>query len=90
MTNPLFSEARFLVFWAELAAALAEIGERGHIYVVEPSGPFEDDPNVTNKKFSGNRTQSYRSRYPLRVAGEVVSWPGHDPEGSPCGRFHSR
>jgi len=68
------------VWGAELAAALAEIGERGHIYVVEPSGPFEDDPNVTNKKFPGNRTQSYRSRYPVRVVGEVVSWQGHHPE----------
>lgn len=54
--------------------------ERGRIYVVEPSGPFEDDPNVTNKKFPGNPTRSYRSRHSMRVVGEVVSWQGHDPE----------
>ena len=46
------------VWGAELAAALAGSGKRGRVYVVEPSGPFEDDPNVTNKKFPGNRTQS--------------------------------
>jgi Rifampin ADP-ribosyl transferase len=65
---------------AELATALAGSGERGHIYVVEPLGPFEDDPNVTNKRFPGNPTQSYRTRHPLRVVGEVDSWEGHDPE----------
>lgn len=68
------------VWGAELATKLAGSGERGRIYVVQPSGPLEDDPNVTNKKFAGNRTQSYRSRYPLRVVGEVVTWQGHDPE----------
>jgi rifampin ADP-ribosylating transferase len=67
------------VWRAELAATLAGSGERGRVYVVEPSGPFEDDPNVTNKKFPGNRTQSYRSRHPVRVVGEVVDWRGHDP-----------
>ena len=65
---------------AELAAALAGIGQRGHIYVVEPTGPFEDDPNVTNKRFPGNVTQSYRTRQPLRVVGEVLDWEGHAPE----------
>ena len=65
---------------AELATALAGSGERGHIYVVEPLGPFEDDPNVTNKRFPGNVTQSYRTRHPLRVVGEVDSWQGHDTE----------
>jgi Rifampin ADP-ribosyl transferase len=65
---------------AELATALAGSEDRGHIYVVEPLGPFEDDPNVTNKKFSGNPTQSYRTRHPLRVIGEVATWEGHDPE----------
>lgn len=68
------------VWGAELATALAGSGERGHVYVVEPLGPFEDDPNVTNKKFPGNITQSYRSRHPLRVVGEVESWVGHPPE----------
>jgi len=68
------------VWGAELATALAVSAERGRVYVVEPSGPFEDDPNVTNKKFPGNRTQSYRSRDALRVVGEVVNWQGQDPE----------
>ena len=65
---------------AELASALAGGGERGHLYVVEPSGPFEDDPNVTNKRFPGNPTQSYRTRHPLRVVAELESWQGHAPE----------
>src|SRR5689334_5998659 len=64
------------VWGAELAA-----GEgRGRIYIVEPSGEFEDDPNVTNKRFPGNPTQSFRSREPLRVVGELVDWVGHSPE----------
>jgi len=65
---------------AELATALAGSEERGHIYIVEPLGPFEDDPNVTNKRFPGNPTQSYRTREPLRVVGEVEDWLGHSPE----------
>ena len=65
---------------AELATALAGSSDRGHIYVVEPLGPFEDDPNVTNKRFPGNPTQSYRTRHPLRVVREVDDWVGHDPE----------
>src|SRR3954453_20369599 len=65
---------------AELASALAGMGERGHIYVVEPLGPFEDDPNLTNKRFAGNPTESYRTRHPLRVVDEVDGWEGHDPE----------
>lgn len=68
------------VWAAELATALADSEERGHIYVVEPTGPFEDDPNVTNKKFPGNVTRSYRSRDPLRVVREVETWEGHPPE----------
>ncbi|WP_308426397.1 NAD(+)--rifampin ADP-ribosyltransferase [Nakamurella endophytica] len=68
------------VWGAELAAALARDGRPGRIYVVEPSGPFEDDPNVTDKRFPGNPTRSYRSRDPLRVVGEVADWPGHEPE----------
>ncbi len=65
---------------AELATALAGVDERGHIYVVEPLGPFEDDPNVTNKRFPGNITQSFRTRDALRVVGEVEDWVGHSPE----------
>ena len=79
--NIYFSAALETAVWgAELATALAGSAERGRIYVVEPSGPFEDDPNVTNKRFPGNPTQSYRSRFPLRIVGEVVDWQGHAPE----------
>jgi rifampin ADP-ribosylating transferase len=61
---------------AELA-----VGEgRGRIYTVEPTGPIEDDPNLTNKRFPGNPTKSYRSKDPLRVTGEVMDWQGHSPE----------
>jgi rifampin ADP-ribosylating transferase len=64
------------VWGAELA-----VGEgSGRIYVVEPTGPIEDDPNLTNKKFPGNPTKSYRSRSPLRVTGELTHWEGHAPE----------
>jgi rifampin ADP-ribosylating transferase len=64
------------VWGAELAA-----GEgRGRIYIVEPTGEFEDDPNLTDKKFPGNPTQSFRSREPLRVVGELDDWVGHPPE----------
>lgn len=65
---------------AEMATALAGSEERGHIYVVEPQGPFEDDPNVTDKRLPGNPTQSYRTRHPLRVVAELDSWEGHHPE----------
>lgn len=68
------------VWGAELATALAGDGTRGRIYLVEPMGPFEDDPNVTDKRSPGNPTQSYRSRSPLRIVGEVDDWQGHDPE----------
>ena len=47
---------------------------------MEPTGPIEDDPDLTDKKFPGNPTRSYRSREPLRVAGEVTEWQGHSPE----------
>ena len=61
---------------AELA-----VGEGpGRIYLVEPTGNLEDDPNVTDKKFPGNPTRSFRSREPVRVVGELVGWVGHSPE----------
>ncbi len=66
------------VWGAELATALAGSSERGHVYVVEPLGPFEDDPNLTNTRFPGNPTRSYRSRHPLRIVSEVAAWQGHD------------
>ena len=63
------------VWGAELA-----IGEgSGRIYIVEPTGPIEDDPNLTDKKFPGNPTKSYRSRDPLVVTGELTDWEGHPP-----------
>ena len=65
---------------AELATALAGTEDRGRIYVVEPTGPFEDDPNVTHKRFPGNVTRSYRTRHPMLVIEEVRTWRGHDPE----------
>ncbi|MBN2841251.1 MAG: NAD(+)--rifampin ADP-ribosyltransferase [Coriobacteriia bacterium] len=65
---------------AELATALAGSEGRGYIYIVEPQGPFEDDPNVTNKRFPGNPTRSYRTRGALRVVGELEEWDGHSPE----------
>lgn len=52
----------------------------GRIYVVEPTGPIEDDPDLTDRKFPGNPTQSYRTPYPLRVVGEVTLWTGHTAE----------
>ncbi|MGQ0590411.1 MAG: NAD(+)--rifampin ADP-ribosyltransferase [Sphingosinicella sp.] len=50
------------------------------IYIIEPTGAFEDDPNLTDQKFPGNPTQSYRSREPLRITGEVTEWESHSPE----------
>lgn len=65
---------------AQLAAALAGPAHTGRIYVVEPTGPFEDDPNVTDKKFPGNPTESYRTRHPLRVVAELNDWPSHSDD----------
>ena len=59
---------------AGLAAELAPGDSAPRVYVVEPTGPFENDPNVTDKKFPGNPTRSYRSTAPLRIAGEVTDW----------------
>jgi len=77
--------AKFVYLSATLDAAIwgAELAVgagRGRIYVVEPTAPIEDDPNLTNKKFPGNPTRSYRSRHPFRVTGEVTDWQGHPPE----------
>ncbi|OFY54305.1 MAG: rifampin ADP-ribosyl transferase [Bacteroidetes bacterium GWF2_49_14] len=78
-------KASFVYLTATLDAAVwgAELahGEgRGRIYLVEPTGPIEDDPNLTDKKFPGNPTKSYRTRNPLRILGEVTDWTGHTPE----------
>lgn len=65
---------------AGLAAALARGDGRERVYIVEPTGSFEDDPNVTDKKFPGNPTRSYRSREPLRILGEVTDWRRLTPD----------
>jgi hypothetical protein len=72
-----FSAALESAVWGcELAA-----GEgRERIYIVEPTSDFEDDPNLTDKKFPGNPTMSYRSRAALRIVGEVETWEPHPPE----------
>jgi rifampin ADP-ribosylating transferase len=64
---------------AGLAAELAAGDSAPRVYVVEPTGTFEDDPNVTDKKFPGNPTRSYRSREPLRIVGEVTDWTRSTP-----------
>ena len=69
-----------LVNGAGLAAALAKGDGRERVYIVEPTGSFENDPNVTNKKFPGNPTRSYRSRAPLKIVGEVTDWVRQTPE----------
>ncbi len=86
-------KANFVYLSATLEAAIwgAELaaGEgRERIYIVEPTGPIEDDPNLTDKKFPGNPTKSYRTRDPLRVIGEVAEWQGHSPEALKTMRDH--
>jgi Rifampin ADP-ribosyl transferase len=65
---------------AGLAAALAKGDGRERVYIVEPTGSFEDDPNVTDKKFPGNPTRSYRSQAPLKIVGELTDWVRQTPE----------
>src|SRR3954470_23576143 len=72
-----FSETLHAATWG---AELAKGKGRGRIYLVEPTGPFLDDPNVTDKKYPGNPTKSYRSQEPLRVVAEYLGWVGHSPE----------
>ena len=77
-------QAAFVYLSATLEAAIwgAELAVgagRGRVYIVEPTGPIEDDPNLTNQRFPGNPTKSYRSRSPFRVLGEVEQWTGHSP-----------
>ncbi len=78
-------KANFVYFTATMNAAIwgAELaaGEAsGRIYQVEPTGDFENDPNLTDKKFPGNPTRSYRTRQPLKVLGEIMDWEGHSDE----------
>jgi rifampin ADP-ribosylating transferase len=69
---------------AELAVGVG----RGRIYVVEATGTLEDDPNVTDKRFPGNPTRSYRTKDPVRVVGELTDWAGHPPEKVTAMRDH--
>jgi rifampin ADP-ribosylating transferase len=78
-------QASWIYFSGTLEAAIwgAELAQgegRERIYIVEPTGEFFDDPNLTDKKFPGNPTKSYRSSEPLRVTGELMEWQGHSPE----------
>jgi hypothetical protein len=78
-------KAKYIYLTATLDAAIwgaeLSLGEgRERIYLVEPTGAIEDDPNLTDKKFPGNPTKSYRSAYPFKIVGEVTSWQGHSPE----------
>jgi len=78
-------QASFVYLTATMDAAtwgaeLAKGGGLGRIYEVEPTGAYEDDPNLTDKRFPGNPTRSYRTREPLRVVREVLGWEGHPPE----------
>jgi rifampin ADP-ribosylating transferase len=69
-----------LINGAGLAAALAKGDGRERVYIVEPTGSFENDPNVTDKKFPGNPTRSYRTRAPLKIVGEAADWVRQTPE----------
>ncbi len=79
------AKANFVYLTATLDAAIwgAELGVGegpGRIYRVEPTGPFEDDPNLTDQRFPGNPTRSYRSKEPLRIVEELLGWEPHPPE----------
>jgi tetratricopeptide (TPR) repeat protein len=78
MMNHIYFTA--LVNGAGLAAALAKGDGRERVYIVEPTGNFENDPNVTDKKFPGNPTRSYRTNAPLKIVGEVTDWVKQTPE----------
>ena len=80
ISNHVYFSSTVASLAAQLAAALTDTPGRGHVYLVEPTGPFEDDPNVTNKRFRGNPTKSYRSRHPLRIVAEVEEWEAHGAE----------
>ncbi len=79
------NKAKYIYLTATLDAAIwgAELAQgegRQRIYIVVPTGPIEDDPNLTDKKFPGNPTRSYRSLHPFKVVGEITEWQGHSPE----------
>ena len=77
--------AKYIFLSATLDAAIwgAELAfgdGQERIYLVEPTGPIDDDPNLTNQKFKGNPSMSYRSKHPLKIVGEVTVWQSHSPE----------
>jgi rifampin ADP-ribosylating transferase len=72
------------IWGAELAGGQGP----GRIYEVAPTGPIEDDPNLTDTRFPGNPTRSYRTREPLLVIAEVAHWQGHDPATLQAMRDH--
>ncbi len=79
------NKANYVYLTETMDAAVwgAELGlgeGNGRIYIVEPTGPIEDDPNLTDKKYPGNPTKSYRSKDPLKIIGEIKDWQGHTPE----------
>jgi rifampin ADP-ribosylating transferase len=79
------NKAKYIYLTATLDAAIwgAELAQGvgcERIYLVEPTGPIEDDPNLTDKKFPGNPTKSYRSKHSFKVVGEITIWQGHTPE----------
>lgn len=79
------NKAKYVYLAATMEAAIwgAELAQgegRGRVYVVQPSGYFEDDPNLTDRKFPGNPTKSYRTKEPLLIIGEVTDWQGHSLE----------
>lgn len=85
LSNYADRRAKYVYFAGTLDAAIwgAELAAGDgpqRIYVVEPTGEYEDDPNVTDKKFPGNPTKSYRTQEPLRIVGEVIGWNGHTQE----------
>ena len=85
MSNYQNKKSNYIYFTATLDAAkwgaeLAANNSKERIYIVEPLGEFENDPNLTDKRFSGNPTRSYRSKYPLKIIAELGSWERHSDE----------
>lgn len=85
LSNYQNKKSNYIYFTATLNAAkwgaeLATSKSKERIYIVEPLGDFENDPNLTNTKFSGNPTRSYRSKYPLKIIAELGSWERHSDE----------
>jgi hypothetical protein len=85
MSNYQNKKSNYIYFTATLDAAkwgaeLAANNSKERIYIVEPLGEFENDPNLTDKRFPGNPTRSYRSKYPLKIIAELGSWERHSDE----------